>query len=561
MTTKGSPPHIAREPQDDAGDRDCLLQDLAGLVASQVDAYLMRQSPSQCVSMQFVDRLTLEIGRAVSDSVAAVWASRIEELAVRWGRTCPECRRPRKCLRRKVVSMKLGLLHGDLSLGKPYLVCGTPGCAGRGLSVVRLLTGLSSGDSSAMLKIEAARQSAANSYGKAQRALSEHPLGRHLERTKLRRLTLEVEKDAMVFAEQWRVEASRRLEREGTQKGVALLVMEGDGGKVRVGDLRPPRADEPGYGKVTPVRELPRRRRETTYREVITLDVRQPGEVDATALDVLVPVTAPVGERPRRMLALAGRKGLGDNTEVYGLGDMGSGLAPAFEEAFEGYQAAWHADKKHTWDYVAGAAAVLQDLDRELWAKKMRTAVLDRNESQRDELLEQAEQHRMSVLPDGCDGCPVHALRTYLRNNWKYMHFVEMEDRGLPTVSARAEAQVRDRTKARFSVAGAWNVENIEGKATLRALIDEGSFGEFLRWYLAKQDEASAADLRSRLDAAIADNRLTTKAALELLDPSLSLGALLSRHRARRKSSRSQPRSASRRAEPPSADVQVAACS
>jgi len=37
------------------------------------------------------------------------------------------------------------------------------------------------------------------------------------------------------------------------------------------------------------------------------------------------------------MLALAGRKGLGSNTRSIGLGDMGSELAAAFDEAFFDY--------------------------------------------------------------------------------------------------------------------------------------------------------------------------------------------------------------------------------
>jgi hypothetical protein len=39
---------------------------------------------------------------------------------------------------------------------------------------------------------------------------------------------------------------------------------------------------------------------------------------------------------------------------------------------------------------------------------------------------------------------------------------------------AGAEAQVLDRTKARFSGAGTWLTENLEGKATLRAIIADG---------------------------------------------------------------------------------------
>ncbi len=77
----------------------------------------------------------------------------------------------------------------------------------------------------------------------------------------------------------------------------------------------------------------------------MTFDVRVPGEVEASALDVMVPVHAPEGERARRMLALAARRGLGDGTEVIGLGDMGSSLPAAFAEAFVGYEKArWYCD-------------------------------------------------------------------------------------------------------------------------------------------------------------------------------------------------------------------------
>jgi hypothetical protein len=378
-----------------------------------------------------------------------------------------------------------------------------------------------------VLKLEAARQAAQDSYGKAQRALGDYTFGRQLERTKLRRLALEVEEAAMEFTEWRRHQACEQLEQEGRREGVNLLILEGDGGKVRVGELHPLKPGEPGYGEITPVRALPKRRRETTFREVITLDVRELGEVEASALDVMVPVRSAEGERSRRMLALAARKGLGDNTEVYGLGDMGSGLASGFEEAFFAYNAFWAADRKHTWDYVYDAASILEGLDAAQWAENIRQAVLDRDEKQRDALLEQAEAHRVARLPENYERCPLHALRTYLHNNWKHMRFREMEQRGLPTVSARAEAQVRDRTKDRFSVAGAWNVENIEGKATLRSIIDEGSYNHFVQWYSSQQEQAFSRNLKLRLGKAVAENRLTDAAAALLLDPSLTVGDIL----------------------------------
>jgi hypothetical protein len=485
------------------------------------------QTPSQCASLHVIDELALELTRAVYQAVFETWAGLVDEVAVQSCRPCPECGKPRKCRWRKQQPMKVELLVGTVLIGKPYLSCGTPGCRSPGLSVARLLTGLSSGDTSTVLRLEAARQAAQGSYSKAQRALGDYTFGRELDRTKLRRLALEVEEAAMEFTEWRRQQACEQVEQEGRREGVDLLILEGDGGKVRVGALHPLEPGQPGYGETTPVRRLPKRRRETTFREVITLDVRQLGEVEASALDVMVPVLSPEGERSRRMLALAARKGLGDNTEVYGLGDMGSGLASAFEEAFFAYKAFWAADRKHTWDYIYEAASVLEGLDAAQWGENMRQAVLDRDEKQRDALLEQAEAHRVARLPETYERCPLHALQSYLHNNWDHMRFREMEQRNLPTVSARAEAQVRDRTKDRFSVAGAWNVENIEGKATLRSIISEGSYGRFVQWYCSRQEQAFSRKLKLRLDTAVAEKRVTAAAVALLLDPSMSVGDIL----------------------------------
>ena len=117
------------------------------------------------------------------------------------------------------------------------------------------------------------------------------------------------------------------------------------------------------------------------------MEAREPGEREPTTLDVLVPMGAPKGERSRRLLALAGRKGRGDNTSVKGLGDLGSGLPAAFDEAFIGYQADFCADWKHICDYVRAARKVLWGLDAEIWAKQMKDAIWEREPDTRDKLL------------------------------------------------------------------------------------------------------------------------------------------------------------------------------
>ena len=85
-------------------------------------------------------------------------------------------------------------------------------------------------------------------------------------------------------------------------------------------------------------------------------------------------------------------------------------------------------------------------------------------------------------------------------------------------VSARAEAQVRDRTKRRFRVPGAWRVENIEPKATLRALIAEGRWQAFRTAQLQSARTLFETHLRQRLQQAIAAGRLDAQHVAALID-------------------------------------------
>lgn len=375
------------------------------------------------------------------------------------------------------------------------------------MSITVLLTGLSSGEASLQLKLNAAHFAAKHSYGEAQKDLAAH-YGQDVERTKLRRMALDVEKRAVDYAEANRADSLHRLCGEARTNGVQTLMVEADGGMIRTGELVEFDPEAPGYGEKTK-RGTPRRKRPTQYRELITMDAREPGETEPTALDVLVPVGAPEGERSRRLLALAGRKGLGDNTSVKGLGDLGSALPAAFDEAFVGYQADFCADWKHICDYVMAARKVLCGLDVDNWAIQMKNAIWDREPDTRDKLLTKARKHRLKELPAEVDKCPVKSLSRYVTNNWHRMKSAQRKAEGLPFVSARAEAQVRERSKKRFNVAGAWKLENLEPKATLRAIIHEGDWESFKRSQLAAEKSSFAQALQARLKKSVIEGRLS----------------------------------------------------
>jgi hypothetical protein len=283
---------------------------------------------------------------------------------------------------------------------------------------------------------------------------------------------------------------------------------------VRTGKLAPCKAGDEGYGKTTAKRKKPRRKRVTQNREVITLDVREPGQWSPKGLDVVVPCEAAEGQRAERMLATAARSGLGDNTQVLGLGDLGS---------------------NHVRDYVKGAAAVLKERegatdnegcdsdsdvfysDSDRWQQQMVEAIWKRDEGSRDRLLHQAYEHRADELPEWLERCPVHALDSYVCNNWERMNAAQFKHMDVDFVSARAEAQVRERTKRRFGVPGAWRQENLEGKATLRAIIDEGSWERFRQWCRERSMNLFQQQLVERLEQAMGEGRISADQVAKVL--------------------------------------------
>jgi hypothetical protein len=484
-----------------------LISELSEIVKGKVLAWLSSRALLEVASLTLIQDVMTELGRAAAQAVGAAWREALIRLSGAL-RTCPRCGRQRKLKWRCAQPLKVEVLTFTVQLPKLYLECGH--CDAPGLSVMSLLTGLSSGEASAQLKLAAAYCAAAKSYGESRRDIAVH-YGQQLERTKVRRLALEVEKEAMAFAETERRAQGERLGAEGRTVGVALILTEADGGKVRTASLMPCEPGDPGFGQRTAKRELERRKRPSVFREVITLDAREPGQTECSALDVMVPFGAAKGERARRLLTLAARRGLGSNTQVIGLGDMGSELAPAFGEAFFDYRGSfWSADWKHTCDYVTAAQKVLSKrFDSLGWAKAVKDAIWTRDRAQCAALLDAARPHRLKHLPRELDKCPLAALQTYLTNNWKHMRFAELKALGLPFVSARAESQVRTRTKDRFSVAGAWRLENVEPKATLRSIIADRRWDAFRAHILGQRRSRFEQGLLARLRLAVDQGRLS----------------------------------------------------
>lgn len=501
---------------------DELITNLQAHIRVEVEAYLSQRPLVEVASLDEMEGLSRKLFAALVVVFFDVWSVVLESVAKEIALACPCCGGRRKCKRRRGALMELKILGLEIAVPKLYLECAH--CAALGFSVTKVLTGLSSGDASVELKLMAAYSGAKDSYGKAAADHKAHHR-QELERTAVRRMALEVEGSAMEFAAEQRAAALKKVSGEAKTIGVARLMVQGDGGSVRTGKLVPCEPGDEGHGKTTAKTGKPQRKRVTQKREVITLDVREPGQMEPKGLDVVVPCEATEGQRARRMLAAAARSGLGDNTQVLGLGDLGSSLPESFDEAFVGYDSLYSGDWTHVRKYVEGATAVLEncetvtdneDCDSEsevfssdCWQKQMLDAIWNRDEQSRDRLLHHAYEHRTEKLPEPLERCPIHALDSYVCKNWNRMNAAQFKQMDVDFVSARAEAQVRERTKKRFGVPGAWRQENLECKATLRAIIDEGSWERFRQWCRNRAMNLFQLLLVERLEQAMSECRMS----------------------------------------------------
>ena len=494
---------------------------LEPIVKQQLRLMMSRVSLMHILDKNWLQAFVRQCFLWLAQLVCACWLAAIEDIAKKMALPCPKCGKPRKCKTRPSAKMTVRLLGCDVEVPKLYFECGQTDCDAPGISITKVLTGLRDGSASAELELAAAYTASQHSYAEASRELEVHH-GQSIERTTVRRMALHVEAKAKTFLEQQRSEATSSL--ASPKYGVRSLIVQSDGGSVRTGELVDCEPGDWRFGKVTPKTGKPCRKRKTQNREIITIDAREPGSDQPGALDVVVPCMTPNGynQRPERLLAAAARAGLGEKTLVLGLGDLGSSLPESFDIAFVNYDSVYSGDWKHVRDYVDNAWAVLDcSMDHASWDKKMRDCIWNRDASERDKLLNQAYCLADKTQLDKVERCPLWALDSYLINNWSRMNAKQFKDMGVDFVSARAECQVRVRTKDRYSVAGAWHPDNIEGKAVVRAIIAEGSWERFRQWYRERNAISFEIQLRNQLVQAEIEGRICLKS-LQQLVPSNS---------------------------------------
>lgn len=412
---------------------------------------------------QFIREVLGQVRIGLWNTTVACWRDLAEQRAAR----CAVC--GHACERSSTVTPVLvdGL---TLSVPATYFYCRT--CK-RGCTPVAQWLGLHQGLVSGGLERNVVALSTRVSFHETGAQMYEQH-GQTINVGKIERMTYEVARDAEAFLHARHDQAVHNLDRKPPRKGLERLIVTADGGGAPVGTLQRPPLEE--AKELTPIRRLPVGTREQTHREMRVVLVHPPqehGEQRWVDVHLSVPEQPEVsGERMRSLAALAG---LGSQTHVHGVFDMGNWIRPQFVLSFSNNKTTICADQMHVLEYLSDAAKALwpepeQDAERKEW--------LDR---QKGHLRGSRWRTVQNALGDGKQE-DVAAARRYLENHHQDMNYGQLHAQGWPVGSGEAEGAVRHDIRFRYDNAGVWREEHLPGMGALLSVWESGLWEEFWQW-------------------------------------------------------------------------------
>jgi hypothetical protein len=360
------------------------------------------------------------------------------------------------------TTIEFEYVFGPVSIESPYMwlkECG-------GIRPTSELLGLNARGRSELVNRALTDFGAEESFGRASKRFEEH-YGWAIGRTSILRVveTEALRAEAFVerkIEEQLKIyEASEPAPKSDNPIAKTMLV-ELDGCEIRTGKLLP----APGGG-VTPIRENPRRIRETLWR-----DVR---DGLARPMDSKTPLcVSGLKSYPdivRQLLGVACLGGLTDKTTVVGVTDGGNGLSEQLAAQMPNF--VHILDKPHLASHLnqAAEAAGKSKADRDAWV---------------GEKLEQCHQGNAAQV---INECKTHKgrgkkratqLGGYIEKFEASVNYDEFEKQGYPIGSGEGESLHRTLTQKRMKLPGAWWSEsNVNPMLALRVVRQNDWWDEF----------------------------------------------------------------------------------
>jgi hypothetical protein len=420
---------------------------------------------------RFIGQVLVGLREGLWARVAAHLGAEAEEQA----RACP-CGRRREAQSRPVEVRVLG---ATTTFPCTYFYCRS---CHLGDSPVRRWLGVEHGDTSPQLERSLTDLSARMTFGDAVASLEEQQR-QVLDRTQAERITYRVCDEAEAYLAEVRLAALTGLAEEGARPGVPQLQLTADGGAIPVGHLdRPPDAACTDATPRTPVRKLPKGTRSIQGREARLVIVREPEKVTERVVDAHIAPYDHTEFTGERMLAAAARAGLGDQTRIHGVFDMGRWIHSQFEEQFAPFPRTACADISHVAAYLIDAGRQLAPARPVAFGMEHKRRLLD---GEVEPVLRRLRRHRCDrgtcVLTD--DGeCVARVASRYLENSRSYLDYPPILAQELPVGSGEAESGIRHIIKKRLDVAGAWTEDNGKRMLALIALRASGLWDDFWRW-------------------------------------------------------------------------------
>ena len=282
--------------------------------------------------------------------------------------------------------------------------------------------------------------------------------------------------------------------KEGRQAGIVELEVEYDGGMIPVATLEPIKTPQGQEPELTPVRKLPKRRKDCRWEEAKLGLVQVPGEVDGRLYSVRP--TAELDEAFHDLLALACLKGWSEQTEVRGLADGARYIRPRMEDAFHACHFSFILDRPHAKEHLGTAGAELEKLGgapKSEWAN----AALDRLEG--GAAMEVVHELRRGAVhaasKDAKDILRIEA--DYFERNRDAVAYQTYRERGWSTASSEVESGHRSVVQVRLKLPGTWwHPDKVKNILALRMIKANGWWDEYWAYQRHRWRE-HALELRS----------------------------------------------------------------
>lgn len=439
---------------------DPVVNALRALLPSLPDEQSLRLNGAQ----QLVEQVMTSFRTLLWDAIVAYWQAWAEQHAGR----CPACGR---ACERTPAHLKVSVREHELDVAKVRFYCRQ--CR-QGATPLAALLDLHRGMASDRFERELSALSTEMSFHQAGAQMTEQH-GQVVEAGKAERVTYRVAADALVFLGHQHDVAVARLSRSPLRKGVPTLLLTSDGGGAPVGVLhRPPREEAKEF---TPVRHLPKGERAQTRREmrVIVAHPLPHEHGEERVVDVHLSVKKHAEVTGARMLAVAAMAGLGRETHVHGVFDMGLWISPQFFRVFSPYETTACVD-------IAHVVRKLKHAAERTWRKKSEAA---EREGWMTVQVNNLRGGRWCSVVESLWKMPgkvaLNASK-YVETYHPFMRYQHFVARGLPIGSGEAEGAIRHQVRARYNNAGVWLEEHLGPMGALLSIRASGLWEDFWDW-------------------------------------------------------------------------------